>query len=95
MLMENFPKPVVVVSKCLGFESCRYDGAMIDAPFVDKLKNYVLFCPVCPEMEIGLGVPRKPIRIIRADEGDILYQPASGKDLTGSMRSFLATFLLP
>ncbi len=91
--MENFPKPVVVVSKCLGFEHCRYDGAMIDAPFVDKLKNYVLFRPVCPEMEIGLGVPRKPIRVIRADEVDTLYQPATGKDLTGSMRSFLATFL--
>jgi len=91
--MEKFPKPVVVVSKCLGFEHCRYDGEMIDAPFVDKLKDHVLFCPVCPEMEIGLGVPRKSIRIVRVDDVNTLYQPATGNDLTDSMQSFLATFL--
>ena len=91
--MENFPKPVVVVSKCLGFEHCRYDGEMIDAPFVEKLKAHVLFYPVCPEMEIGLGVPRKPIRIVSVDDGRILFQPATGKDLTGPMRNFLTTFL--
>jgi uncharacterized protein YbbK (DUF523 family) len=92
-MIENFPKPVVVVSKCLGFEHCRYDGEMIDAPFVEKLKAHVLFCPVCPEGEIGLGVPRKPIRIVRVDDANTLYQPATGKDLTDPMRSFLATFL--
>ncbi|MEN6622239.1 MAG: DUF523 and DUF1722 domain-containing protein, partial [Smithella sp.] len=90
--MENFPKPVIVVSKCLGFDHCRYDGAMIESPFVDKLKAHVLFYPVCPELEIGLGVPRKPIRIISGDDGNTLYQPATGKDLTGTMQSFLETF---
>ena len=92
-MMENFPKPVVVVSKCLGFEHCRYDGEMIDAPFVDKLKDHVLFRPVCPEVEIGLGVPRKPIRIVRVDDGNTLYQPATGKDLTIPMQNFLPAFL--
>jgi uncharacterized protein YbgA (DUF1722 family)/uncharacterized protein YbbK (DUF523 family) len=82
-----------VVSKCLGFEHCRYDGEMIDAPFVDKLKDHVVFCPVCPEVEIGLGVPRKPIRIVCVDDGNTLYQRTTGKDLTAPMRSFLATFL--
>jgi len=76
-MMEHFPKPVVVISKCLGFEHCRYDGEMIDAPFVDKLKAHVLFFPVCPEVEIGLGVPRKPIRIVRVDDVNTLYQPGS------------------
>jgi len=92
-MMEHFPKPVVVISKCLGFEHCRYDGEMIDAPFVDKLKAHVLFFPVCPEVEIGLGVPRKPIRIVSVDNGNTLYQPATGYDLTGPMRNYLATFL--
>jgi uncharacterized protein YbbK (DUF523 family) len=36
---------------------------MIDAPSVDRLKADVLFYPVCPEPEIGLGVSRKSIRI--------------------------------
>ena len=25
--------------------------------------------PICPEMELGLGVPRRPIRLVRTDEG--------------------------
>ncbi|ABC76454.1 YbgA family protein [Syntrophus aciditrophicus] len=92
-MMENFPKPVVVVSKCLGFDSCRYNGDIIDAPFVDKLRSHVTFVPVCPEVEIGLGVPRKPIRIV-SDKGiTTLYQPATGKDFTGTMRSFVDDFL--
>jgi hypothetical protein len=39
MLMENFPKPIVVISKGLGFVYCRYNGDIIDAPFVRKLKS--------------------------------------------------------
>jgi len=89
----KFPKPVVVISKCLGFDSCRYDGARIDVPFVDKLKAHVTFCPVCPEVEIGLGVPRKPIRVISVEGVYTLFQPATGNDLTGLMRNFVKTFL--
>lgn len=91
--MKNIPKPVVVVSKCLGFDSCRYNGDIIDAPFVDKLKPWVTYRPVCPEVEIGLGVPRKPIRIVSEKGAATLYQPATGKDLTGTMQSFVDVFL--
>ncbi|WP_408998151.1 YbgA family protein [Syntrophus buswellii] len=89
----SFPKPVVVVSKCLGFDSCRYDGSKIDTPFVEKLKAHVTFLPVCPEVEIGLGVPRKPIRIVFDSGKKALYQPATGKDFSGPMQSFVETFL--
>lgn len=89
----DFPKPVIVVSKCLGFDHCRYDGEMIDAPLVDKLKARVTFLPVCPEVEIGLGVPRKPIRIVSAAGGRTLYQPATGKEFTRPMSDFVQAFL--
>jgi uncharacterized protein YbgA (DUF1722 family)/uncharacterized protein YbbK (DUF523 family) len=89
----NFPKPVVVISKCLGFDFCRYDGSRIDTPFVDKLKAHVTFRPVCAEVEIGLGVPRKPIRIVSVNGVNTLYQPATGKDFTAPMRNFVGTFL--
>jgi len=89
----NFPKPVVVISKCLGFDSCRYDGERIHMPFVDKLKAHVTFLPVCPEVEIGLGVPRKPIRIVSVDGKNTLYQPATGKDYTEPMQNFVEAFL--
>src|SRR5665647_2358994 len=62
--MREFPKPVVVVSKCITFEPIRWNGQIIASEFVEKLKPYVNFVPVCPEVEIGLGVPRDPIRIV-------------------------------
>ena len=65
-----FPKPVIVVSKCLGFDACRYNGQTIYDSFVDSLKEHVDFIPVCPEMEIGLGVPRQPIRMAMVKVGD-------------------------
>jgi len=64
--MRTFARPRVVVSKCLEFAACRYNGAMISDPFVRQLKAHVDFQPVCPECEIGLGVPRDPIRIVEA-----------------------------
>jgi uncharacterized protein YbbK (DUF523 family) len=59
--MRTFPRPVVVISKCFEFEPCRYDGEVIPFPWRDRLKPYVRFVPVCPEVGIGLGIPRDPI----------------------------------
>lgn len=89
----DFPRPIVYVSKCLGFAHCRYDGQMIENNFVKKLEDYVEFRPVCPEVEIGLGIPRKPIRVVAIDEKHFLYQPSSGKDVTQAMEEFVDTFL--
>ena len=89
----EFPRPIVYVSKCLGFAHCRYDGQMIENSFVKKLEDYVEFRPVCPEVEIGLGIPRKPIRIVEVDEKHFLYQPSSGKNVTKDMEVFVDTFL--
>jgi len=85
--------PKVVVSKCLGFDSCRYNGVTIPDPFVRKLEKFVEFIPVCPEVEIGLGVPRQPIRIVEQDKKKHLYQPATGKDVTRAMTEFTDNYL--
>ncbi len=86
-------RPRLVVSKCLGFDHCRYDGSIIPSPVVDALRNWVEFIPVCPELELGLGVPRQPLRLVRIGEEVRLLQPATGRDLTEAMRSFAAAFL--
>jgi uncharacterized protein YbgA (DUF1722 family)/uncharacterized protein YbbK (DUF523 family) len=86
-------KPKVVVSKCLGFAACRYDGGIISSDFVSLLRPYVEFLPVCPEVEMGLPVPREPIRIVREGSSARLLQPATGKDFTGRMKEFTASFL--
>ena len=87
------PTPVVVLSRCLGVEACRYNGKMIREDFIHHLSSYVKIRPVCPELEIGLGVPREPIRILAGDGGPTLVQPATGRDLTQPMTTFSQSFL--
>ena len=91
--MRSFVKPVVVVSKCLGFAHCRFNGLTISSHTVDKLKPHVDFKPVCPEVEIGLGVPRDPIRVVKEAGKLRLLQPATGNDVTGKMTEFAESFL--
>jgi uncharacterized protein YbgA (DUF1722 family)/uncharacterized protein YbbK (DUF523 family) len=91
--MDRSPRPRVVVSKCLGFEACRYNGQVVNDEFVKKLAEYVEYLPVCPEVEIGLGVPRFPIRIVSQNNKSRLVQPATGKDLTFDMSSFSEKYL--
>ncbi len=83
----------MVVSKCLEFEPCRWNGELIKSEIVSRMRKEVDFLPVCMEVEIGLGVPREPIRVVRSD-GDIrLVQPATGRDLTERANEFCQDFL--
>ena len=91
--MREFPKPIVVISKCITFEPVRWNGQIIASDFVDKLKPYVSFIPVCPEVAIGLGIPRDPIRIVLVKGEHRLLQPATKLDFTDKMKSFSAEFL--
>ncbi len=56
--MRTFPRPIIVTSMCFEFDACRYNGQTIPNNFVQALEPWVEFRPVCPELEIGLGVPR-------------------------------------
>jgi uncharacterized protein YbgA (DUF1722 family)/uncharacterized protein YbbK (DUF523 family) len=91
--MRGFPQPVVVVSKCITFEAVRWNGQIIASEFVEKLKPYVHFVPVCPEVEIGLGVPRDPLRIVLVKGEKKLLQPATGLGFTEKMAKFSESFL--
>jgi len=92
-LMRLFARPKVVISKCIEFDHCRYDGSLIPSDFVKALKPHVDFSPVCAEMEIGLGVPRDSIRIVSVNGEPRLVQPATGLDVTEKMRDFSTHFL--
>lgn len=86
-------KPIVVISKCITFSPVRWDGTIIASEFVEKIKPYVQFIPVCPEVEIGLGVPRSPVRLV-SRKGDIrLIQPSTDLDLSETMKKFSEIFL--
>lgn len=92
--MKTYPaRPRLFVSKCLGFAACRWNGVAISDPFVESLKPHIECVTACPEVEVGLGVPRDPIRIVSRSGKKRLVQPASGKDVSAAMKSFAKRFL--
>ncbi|ERP38725.1 YbgA family protein [Chitinivibrio alkaliphilus] len=92
MSSPEFPKPRIVVSKCLGFAACRYNGENLHDKIVSALAPYVEYLPVCPEVEAGYGIPRDPIRIVEEEGRRFLFQPAVEKDVTQAMDKFLSTY---
>lgn len=86
-------RPRLVFSMCLGFRAVRYDGSIIFDDLVEKLKKYVESIAVCPEVGIGLSIPRSPIFLLRSSGGVRLIDTATGRDLTQAMASFATGFL--
>ena len=83
-----FERPRVVMSQCLELEACRYDGQRIRNSFIRQLMDHIEILPVCPEVEIGLGVPRDTIRLVANGDKTLLIQPSTEKDLTEEMERF-------
>lgn len=66
----GFPGRIRVgISSCLLGEEVRYDGQHKRDPYITgTLSRLFELVPLCPEMAIGLGVPREPIRLV-AEKG--------------------------
>jgi uncharacterized protein YbbK (DUF523 family) len=79
----------VGVSACLLGHEVRWDGGHKRDRFVtDTLGRWVEWVPVCPELELGLGVPREPIRLEGDPAAPRLVAPKSGTDHTAAMLRF-------
>ena len=89
----KFIRPKIIISKCLEFDACRYDGQIITNKYIKELKKYIDFEPVCPEVEIGMGIPRDTIRIVELKNKQLLYQPETKKDFGKKMNAFSNTYL--
>lgn len=83
----TYSRPIILASRCLGFDECRYDGQGINAPFVEKLQPFVTYKTVCPEADIGMGTPRPVVRLVGADDTRMI-QPSTGTDFTESMNEY-------
>ncbi len=58
------------ISTCLLGQNVRYDGGHKRDRFITgTLSNYFEFVPICPEVAIGLGIPRDPIRLVGTPHG--------------------------
>ena len=63
-------KPLVAISSCLLGEKVRYDGTGKYDPCVcEQLSGYFDWQPVCPEVGIGLGIPRPPVQLVDSSYG--------------------------
>ncbi len=77
------------ISSCLLGEEVRYDGGhKRNALVTGALSGFMTFVPVCPEVEVGMPVPRPAIRLVRLGGGIRLIDPKHGVDHTEAMRSF-------
>ncbi len=93
ILSREFPRPHLVSSRCIEFDACRYNGLIIRSSLVEKLKKYADFTPVCPEVGIGLGIPREPIHLEKDQDKIELIQLATGYNCTPEMLEFSDSFL--
>jgi len=68
----------------------RFDGGhKRDVFLTGTLGEFVEFVAVCPEVEIGLGVPRESLRLVRGESGATrMVAIKSGVDLTDAMNAY-------
>ncbi len=79
------------VSACLLGDKVRFDGQhKRDAFLADELGALVDWVPVCPEVEVGMGVPREPVRLVAHRDGPRMLGLESGADWTVRMNRFAA-----
>lgn len=74
-------------------DHCRYDGEMVDAPWLRELASKAEIFSVCPEVEIGLGTPRRPINLVQEEKGVRIIQDETGLDLSEELVSFSEGYL--
>lgn len=64
--IQQGDKIPVGISQCLLGEKVRYNGEHKRSPFcTDVLSEYFAFESFCPEVAVGMGIPRKPIRLVQ------------------------------
>jgi len=77
------------ISSCLLGKPVRYDGGhKRDRFLTDGLGPFVEWVPVCPELEMGMGVPRETVRLVGDGEDVRLLAERSGTDHTRAMRAY-------
>ncbi len=80
-------KPRIGISSCLLGNHVRYDGKHKHNDFIVRyLTEQVEFIAICPEVAIGLGVPRAPIQLIdKSGKPGAVFIHAPHTDVTRSL----------
>ena len=82
-------RPRIGISSCLLGDEVRFDGGHKRDTFLTRvLDPYVEWIRVCPEVEVGMGVPRETLRLVRVDGDTRMITTRTGIDHTDSMRAW-------
>ena len=61
---QSTKRPEIGLSACLLGSKVRFDGGHKNNRFINgQLVDFVELFPVCPEVEMGLGIPRPAIQL--------------------------------
>ena len=94
-------RPRIGISSCLLGDEVRFDGGhKRDAFLTETLAPFVEWVRVCPEVEVGMGVPRETLRLVRVNGDTRMITTRTGIDHTDAMRRYAdrrtrECFLLP
>jgi len=86
--IKNTEKIPLGISRCLLGEEVRFNGGHKLSKYCrDQLSDYFDYRDSCPEVEIGMGIPREPIRLVEfgteaASDIRILEIKDASKDYT-------------
>lgn len=77
------------ISSCLLGEEVRWNGGHTrDNYLTETLGRYFDWIPVCPEEEVGMGVPRERVRLVGDPENPRMVGIKSGEDWTDRMQAY-------
>ena len=77
------------ISACLLGQEVRFDGShKRDRFLTEAFDAYAEWVAVCPELEMGLGVPRPTLRLEKAESGTRLIMPKTGDDYSAPMAAY-------
>ncbi len=79
----NWPKPKIGISSCLLGNQVRYDGGhKAHKWLLNQLAPFVTWIPYCPEVEMGLGVPRETMHLVGTSASSRLVTTKNNEDKT-------------
>jgi uncharacterized protein YbbK (DUF523 family) len=83
-------KPKIAISACLLGAEVRFNGGHKESRLCSQaLSEHFDFVPLCPEVAIGLGIPRQPIRLIGNPQQPLAVGSVdSALDVTGPLHDY-------
>lgn len=77
------------ISACLTGEKVRFDSGHKRSNFcMDELAKHVQYVPFCPEVAIGLPIPRPTIRQVRKDDVITVCRPDGSGEVGNDLKNY-------